>query len=122
MMWVHKVRHRRETFFSIAGWYTGSGKNWPRLAEANPDIDPKCIHIGDTILIPEDLIKTHRPMPAGRPNPKRKHRKIENPQQPSIHPPAEDEEVTLFGPIVNDFPPAETERSEPPLPLETIDR
>ena len=74
-LWPHKVRHHRETLYSIAQWYTGSGDNWPRLMEANPDLDPRRIHVGDTVLIPENLLKTRRPMPAKTRKSKRKHRK-----------------------------------------------
>jgi hypothetical protein len=119
--WAHKVRHRSETLFSIALWYTGSSKNWPRLAAANPDIDARRIHIGDTILIPEKLLKTRRRMPANFPKPKRKHRNIAKPQPPSIHPPAQNEEAPLFGPIENDLQPVAPGKSELPVPLETID-
>jgi hypothetical protein len=121
-MWAHKVRHRRETLFSIALWYTGSGENWPRLAAANPNIDAKRIHIGDTILIPEDLLKTRRLMPANFPKHKRKRRKIRKPQPPGVHPPAQNEETPLFGPIENDLQPVEPEKNELPVPLETLDR
>ena len=60
MMWAHKVRNHRETLFSIALWYTGMGANWPRLVEANPNIDPRRMRIGDTVLIPEKLMDRGR--------------------------------------------------------------
>jgi hypothetical protein len=121
-LWAHKVRHRRETLFSIALWYTGSGMNWPRLAEVNPDIDPKRIRIGDTIFIPAALIKTRRPMPAGYPNPKRKHPKIKKPESPSANLPATNEAPALFGPIENDSQPGEPANNELPAPMETLDQ
>jgi hypothetical protein len=120
-LWSHKVRHRNETFFSIAQWYTGSGNNWPRLVKDNPNIDPKRIHIGDTVLIPEDLLKTRRPIPAGFWRPKRKHRKINKPRLPSTQPAAKKEAVTIYGPIEPDQQPGKPEKDELPVPLETID-
>jgi hypothetical protein len=122
-IFAHKVQHSRETLFSIALWYTGSGENWPRLIEANPDIDPRRIHIGDTILIPEDLLITRRPVPADFPKPKRKHRKAKKPHPPiSTHPPAESEETPLFGPIDNDPQPVGSEKNELSVPLEPLDQ
>jgi hypothetical protein len=115
--WAHKIRHRRETLFSIALWYTGSGENWPRLIEANPDIDPKRIHIGDTILIPEDLLITRRPVPADFLKPKQKHPKAKKP-----HPPAKSQEMPLFGPIDNDLQPVGSEKNELSVPLEPLDQ
>jgi hypothetical protein len=120
-LWPHRVRHRNETLFSIAQWYTGSGSNWPRLAKDNPNINPKRIHIGDTILIPEDLLKTRHPMPAGFRGPKRKHRKINRPRLPSTQPPAKNEDVTIYGPIESDQQPGKPEKTKLPVPLETID-
>lgn len=120
-LWEHKVRHRRETLFSIALWYTGSGMNWPRLTEANPDIDPRRIRIGDTVLIPEDLLRTRRPMPADFPKPERKRRKIKKPPSQGIHPPSTNEESTLFGPIENDLQRTDPGKTELPVPLETLD-
>jgi hypothetical protein len=120
--WAHKVRNRRETLFSIAMWYTGSGSNWPRLAEVNPDINPRRIHVGDTVLIPQDLLQTRDPMPAGFPEPERKRRKIKEAQPKSTRPPRKTEENTLFGPIENDIQPADPRNTELPVPLESIDQ
>jgi hypothetical protein len=58
------VRWHGETFSSIAAWYTASWQNWKALAKANPEVDPKRIEIGDKIRIPEDLLKTRKPMPS----------------------------------------------------------
>jgi LysM domain len=120
-LWAHKVRHRRETLFSIAQWYTGSGDHWPQLIKANPNIDPKRIHVGDTVLIPEDLLITRRPMPASIEKPKHKSRKIKKPRVPSAAPPAKKEETILYGPIENDLRPGNPEKNQLPVPLETID-
>jgi hypothetical protein len=58
------VRWQNETLSFIAEWYTASWQNWGVLAKANPDLNPKRIKIGDTIRIPEALLKTRTPMPS----------------------------------------------------------
>jgi hypothetical protein len=120
-MWAHKVRNHRETLFSIALWYTGKGANWPRLVEANPDIDPRRMRIGDTVLIPEKLMKTHRLMPPGFPHPGHKHRETENVRPQELTPPAENDAPPLFGPIENDLQHAEPAKTDLPVTLETLD-
>jgi hypothetical protein len=120
-LWPHKVHHRRETLFTIALWYTGSGSNWTRLVQANPKIDPRRIQVGDTILIPEELLKTRRLMPAGFPKTKNKRPQIQKPQLKDIRPPAANQEATLFGPIENDIRPVEPGKNELPVPLEPLD-
>jgi hypothetical protein len=61
--YIHRVRWKGETLFIIAKWYTGSGKNWKALSNANPKINPDLMIINDNIFIPEDLIKNRNPMP-----------------------------------------------------------
>ena len=61
--YVHKIRWPGETLSIIAKWYTGSFKNWKALSNANPTLDLKRIVIGTNIFIPEDLLKSHDPMP-----------------------------------------------------------
>jgi hypothetical protein len=60
---THTVRFGGETVSIIAGWYTGDIENWKALVEANSNIDPKRVLVGNKILIPEDLLKTREPMP-----------------------------------------------------------
>lgn len=91
---VHKVQWKNETLFAIALWYTGSGNNWRYLADANPGIRPRRIGIGDIILIPYDLVKTHRPMPAHF------KRKLSRPKTAS--PPSNLKIPPLYGPIDDD--------------------
>jgi hypothetical protein len=40
----HKIKWPGENLILIARWYTGSAKNWIRLVEANPGIEPKRIN------------------------------------------------------------------------------
>jgi hypothetical protein len=59
----HKVQWRGETLSLIAKWYTGQYGNWKALAEANPDLNPNRINIGDRIHIPLEMMKTKEPLP-----------------------------------------------------------
>lgn len=59
----HTVRWPGESMSLIARWYTGSSKNWRRLAKANPRLNPNRIRKGHVISIPPALLKTKEPMP-----------------------------------------------------------
>ena len=59
----HTVHWSGESMSLIARWYTGSSKNWRKLAKANPRIDPNCIKKGHVIVIPTKLLKTRDPLP-----------------------------------------------------------
>lgn len=59
----HTVRWPGESMSLIARWYTGSSKNWRKLAKANPRLNPDRIKKGDVISIPPALLKTREPMP-----------------------------------------------------------
>lgn len=116
---IHKVKWKMETLFSIAHWYTGSGRNWRQLVDANPDIQPHRIHIGDMVRIPENLLERCEPMPeeflkpvrkkppAGQPKPSRSPVKTRSPR--------------LFGPVGSESEPVLKQTNELPVPLETID-
>ncbi|MBI5552201.1 MAG: LysM peptidoglycan-binding domain-containing protein [Desulfobacterales bacterium] len=97
---THIVRSPGETFMAIARWYTGNGDNWKRIAQANPDIEPRYMRIGTAIRIPEQIMTTRQPMPnPARPGEKAsKSKVVPNPAQPP--------EVELFGPIETKTPPA----------------
>ncbi|MEN8692543.1 MAG: LysM domain-containing protein [Desulfobacterales bacterium] len=62
--YVHTVRRSGETLIAISRWYTGAADNWKRLVDVNNGLNPRRIRVGDEILIPEELMKTHQPMPA----------------------------------------------------------
>jgi hypothetical protein len=116
---THTIKWSGENLIRISRWYTGTGQNWLPIVEANPSIDPRRIKIGDSILIPESLLKTREPMPISYLAPTATGK-----EAPSV-PPAESlpntEEVELFGPIDTE---AQTDRLEgtgSPLPLETIE-
>lgn len=114
----HKIKWPGETLTLIAAWYTGSAKNWMHLVEANPGIDPRRIMIGDSILIPEELLKTRRPMPiefllAAT------DKKEESP--PPAKPVVKSDDVELFGPIDTETQTGGVDDSDSALPMETID-
>jgi hypothetical protein len=59
----HTVRWPGESLSLIASWYTGSSKNWRKLAKANPRLNPNRIKKGNVILIPPALLKTRVALP-----------------------------------------------------------
>jgi hypothetical protein len=61
---VHTVQWPEERLDVIAKWYTGDSDNQQALADANPNIDPVTLSLGDKIFISEGLLKTREPMPA----------------------------------------------------------
>ena len=117
---VHIVKWKRETLYSISLWYTGSGRNWKRLAAANPDINARRIHIGEKIFIPEALLKRRRPLPADFLEPVPVRKSI-TPSKNSkvLFPKASD--IPLYGPVESDAPSKTNVGSDLPVPLETID-
>ena len=59
----HTVRWPGESLSLIASWYTGSSKNWRKLAKVNPRLNPNRIKGGNVIMIPSSLLKTRVPLP-----------------------------------------------------------
>jgi hypothetical protein len=59
----HTVRWPGESLSLIASWYTGSSKNWRKLAKVNPRLNPNRIKGDDVIMIPPALLKTRVPLP-----------------------------------------------------------
>ena len=60
---AHVVQFQGETLSILAGWYTGSAKNWELLRDANPGLNPNRIRLGDTIQIPRELVTREDPLP-----------------------------------------------------------
>jgi hypothetical protein len=117
--YTHTVKWSGETIIRLSRWYTGSGNNWLRLIEANPSIDPRRIKIGDTILIPENLLTTREPLPISYLS-----SSIEQTQESSStseRAPARIEEVELFGPIDTGLQTGRLDATDSPLPLDTIE-
>ena len=115
----HKIKWPGENLALIARWYTGSANNWVRLVEANPGIEPRRIKIGDSILIPEDLLKTREPMPieflSSATSPKK------TPPSPSAKQADNSDKIDLFGPIDTEVQTNDADDIDSPLPLETIE-
>jgi len=60
---VHTVRWSGESLSIIAKWYTGQFKNWKILANFNSKLKPDRIFVGQTIRVPEALLRTRDRMP-----------------------------------------------------------
>ncbi len=110
---VHTVQYPRENLKVIAHWYTGKDKYAKALADANPNINPNLLLVGNRIYIPGNLLKTRKPMPpdyikkwmdkdktrkkssakTSKPASKKKN------SSKKVPPPAEnDDDLDLFGP------------------------
>ncbi|HVO83151.1 MAG TPA: hypothetical protein VMU60_01880 [Syntrophobacteria bacterium] len=104
---IRTVTWPNESISIIAAWYTGQMDNWKILVEANPELDPTRIRIGDKVRIPEELLKTREPMPqtfveslVPKPKPAKKAAPSE-PQKPppaTSPPPAPEPDIKLYGP------------------------
>lgn len=93
---VHTVRWQGESLWVIAKWYTGDGRNWETIAEANPSLDPRRIDIGDTIQVPDYLLETRDPLPKSYVASQSQSRPSDSTKSKQ---PAEDSEnLELFGP------------------------
>ncbi|MBE9544050.1 MAG: LysM peptidoglycan-binding domain-containing protein [Proteobacteria bacterium] len=60
---IHTSRYSWETLGIVADWYTGDSRNWKKLAEINPDVDPPKVAAGSEIFIPVKLLKTRKALP-----------------------------------------------------------
>jgi nucleoid-associated protein YgaU len=59
----HKITWSGETLSLISKWYTGRYTNWKKIANHNPEINPKRIKVGQTIYIPDKMLRTHEALP-----------------------------------------------------------
>ena len=59
---VHEIQWKAETLSIISKWYTGDSQNRKSLADANPNINPHSLFLGNRIFIPSHLAKTRDPM------------------------------------------------------------
>lgn len=105
---IRTVTWPNESISIIAAWYTGQIDNWKILVEANPELDPTRIRIGDKVRIPEELVKTREPMSqefveslVHKPKPAKKAAPPEK-QKPSPGgappPPPPEPDIKLYGP------------------------
>jgi len=105
---IRTVTWPNESLSIIAAWYTGQIDNWKILVEANPELDPTRIRIGDKVRIPEELLKTREPMsqefveslvPKPKPGKKAVHPEKEKPPPAeSPAPPPPEPDIKLYGP------------------------
>ena len=96
---VHTVQWPGESLSIIAAWYTGHVADWKKLAEANPEINPDRIFVGDQIIIPDDILKRREAMT--REHLRKFIGRIENKKAPPSEEKEESEkekEPELFGP------------------------
>ena len=114
--YVHRVRWKGETLFIIAKWYTGSGKNWKALSNANPKLNPNGIVINGNIFIPEDLMKYRKPMPLSFLSSFIRGKSVQSFQ--SNKPSNENDVTEMFGPIEADLPSIESGKVELFGPIE----
>ncbi|MBP2686283.1 MAG: hypothetical protein H6Q81_1188 [Deltaproteobacteria bacterium] len=94
--YTHIVKWSGESVSIIAAWYTGDLQNWKILAQANPSLNPNLIYPGIKVLVPENLMKTHNPMPKDFVDsfyPKARTKVSPKPEERG-----KDEEPSLFGP------------------------
>ena len=59
----HTICWSGETLSLISKWYTGRYTNWREIVNHNPEIDPKCIKIGQIIYIPDKMLRTRKALP-----------------------------------------------------------
>ncbi len=116
----HIIKWPGENLSRISMWYTGTVNNWPSIQKASSLLDPKQIDIGDTILIPENLLITREPMPMEfRGNVQRKKKPA---AEALPEPSSSSGEIQLFGPVETE---AEEVNNNTPgglsMPLETIE-
>lgn len=114
---AHTIKTPGETLIAIARWYTGNGGNWKQLTIVNRGLDPRRLGIGDTILIPEAMLRTRSPMPKSALSP----RLLSKPSSPPAPPPKVVTPPPLFGPIESAPPAApegDTTLSQPLQPLD----
>lgn len=118
---THIITRQGENLTTISMWYTGSGKNWLRIAEVNSLIDPRRIRIGDEILIPENLLITRETMPIDYLELIAENEVVVSQSPAPTAPTPPPAEVELFGPIDTVTPAGSSGEGDSALPLETIE-
>jgi len=93
---THTVKWSGESVSIIAAWYTGDLQNWKLIAQANPALNPNLVYPGLKVLVPEDIMKTHDPMPKDFVDSYYPRPKANAPPKQGDQ--GKDEEPRLFGP------------------------
>ncbi len=94
---THKIKWSGENLGRIALWYTGASKNWKLLIEANPGIQPLTLRIGDSVLIPENLLIRHNSMPTDFLSNETEKKKDSS--SSSVQQVVDSDKVEFFGPV-----------------------
>lgn len=124
LFFTHKVCWPGETLSHVAKWYTGSEKNWQRIARENPVLAPDHLVIGDIISIPIELLTSRSSMPrhfVHPSNPARQKPPVSPPkpsaQPPPIKPSIQTPPPALFGPIDETPPRSDSDETDlfPPM-------
>lgn len=102
----HVVQYRGETLGLIARWYTGKTTNWQAIVEANPGLRPERINLGDTIMIPSEIVTNSEPLPSSAVRVGSTAKKMDPPTE------AATESVTEEEPAVVGDAPAEIDGAE----------
>jgi len=97
---THIVTWPGESLSVIATWYTGRVTNWRAIAAANPQLDPNRIFIGDTVVIPKELLVTTKDMPEAFVNRFTGHSKPSVPDMDK----GDAEDSQSSGPAIGDTP------------------
>lgn len=58
---IHTIKYSGETLGAIAAWYTGSLSNWREIAKFNPNLNPNKLRLGDSVMIPSNLVRRTEP-------------------------------------------------------------
>lgn len=129
----HKIKFPGETLGIIAAWYTGSATNYQKIEKANPGVKSTALHIGQTIKIPDQLVKQRKVLtkdfvskarqavvPKQAPAPKATEDKEPAENEKSV------EKVTDTGPSTTEAPlqeplePSDVVPSSPPTTVESV--
>lgn len=105
---LHTVRGAEESLAAIARWYTGRADNWKVLARSTPNLRGRALAPGDTVFIPEELIRRQEALPrrfvlqvrSGIPAADTPAAPGTGPPEPDLPPEADDFPVRPFGPRV----------------------
>jgi hypothetical protein len=57
----HTITFSGETLADIAAWYTGRATNWQVIRDANPNLKPNNLKLGQVVLIPRSIVVNEKP-------------------------------------------------------------
>jgi nucleoid-associated protein YgaU len=95
---AYTVQQPGESLPEISKKYTGNSNNWKTIAQANPDIDPKYLLVGNEIYIPSKLLKTREPIQNGADDISHQKPESKDPPAKPAASPKKKKDIQLFGP------------------------